>query len=71
MTAVEFERFMDKNETVIRGNVFMEGKDSSATGEYATYFEKEEKVYLEGNPTLRKKWERHSCRKDNILSERR
>ncbi|EMY25264.1 OstA-like domain protein [Leptospira interrogans serovar Australis str. 200703203] len=54
MTAVEFERFMDKNETVIRGNVFMEGKDSSATGEYATYFEKEEKVYLEGNPTLRK-----------------
>ncbi|PJZ56083.1 LptA/OstA family protein [Leptospira barantonii] len=54
MTAVEFERFMDKNETVIRGNVLIEGKDSSATGEYATYFEKEEKVYLEGNPTLRK-----------------
>lgn len=54
MTAVEFERFMDKNETVIRGNVLIEGKDSSATGEYATYFEKEEKVYLEGNPMLRK-----------------
>ncbi|MBE8401387.1 LptA/OstA family protein [Leptospira borgpetersenii] len=54
MTAVEFERFMDKNETVIRGNVLIEGKDSSATGEYATYFEKEEKVFLEGNPILRK-----------------
>ncbi|XDD48692.1 LptA/OstA family protein [Leptospira sp. WS92.C1] len=54
MTAVEFERFLDKNETVIRGNVIIEGKDSSATGEYATYFEKEEKVYLEGNPTLKK-----------------
>ncbi|MBM9498915.1 hypothetical protein JWG44_01420 [Leptospira sp. 201903071] len=54
MTAIEFERFMDKNETVIRGNVLIEGKDSSATGEYATYFEKEEKVYLEGNPTLKK-----------------
>ncbi|EMN56704.1 LptA/OstA family protein [Leptospira borgpetersenii] len=54
MTAVEFERFMDKNEIVIRGNVLIEGKDSSATGEYATYFEKEEKVFLEGNPILRK-----------------
>ncbi|EMJ95639.1 LptA/OstA family protein [Leptospira alstonii] len=54
MTAVEFERFMDKNETVIRGNVLIEGKDSSATGEYATYYEKEEKLYLEGNPTLKK-----------------
>ncbi|WP_061222389.1 LptA/OstA family protein [Leptospira weilii] len=54
MTAIEFERFMDKNETVIRGNVLIEGKDSFATGEYATYFEKEEKVFLEGNPILRK-----------------
>ncbi|EMN90461.1 LptA/OstA family protein [Leptospira weilii] len=54
MTAIEFERFMDKNETVIRGNVLVEGKDSFATGEYATYFEKEEKVFLEGNPILRK-----------------
>ncbi|EQA43342.1 lipopolysaccharide transport system LptA/LptD domain protein [Leptospira broomii serovar Hurstbridge str. 5399] len=52
MTAQEFERFLDKDETVIRGNVFIKAKGSQAMGEYATYYEKDETIYLEGNPRI-------------------
>ncbi|MCE9500770.1 MAG: hypothetical protein K8R21_09750 [Leptospira sp.] len=54
LKAVEIERFMDKKEIVARGNVSIETEDSVARGEFATYVEEEERIYLEGNPTLDK-----------------
>ncbi|PJZ69529.1 hypothetical protein CH373_16435 [Leptospira perolatii] len=50
--AQEFERFLDRDETVIRGNITIQGKGTQAQGEYATYYEKEETVHLEGNPRM-------------------
>ncbi|MGJ4747370.1 LptA/OstA family protein [Leptospira sp. SA-E8] len=52
ITAQEFERFLDQKETVIRGNIWIKSKSTEAQGEYATYFENEESVLLEGNPRI-------------------
>ncbi|EMK01756.1 LptA/OstA family protein [Leptospira sp. WS58.C1] len=52
ITAQEFERFLDQKETVIRGNIWIKSKSTEAQGEYATYFENEESVTLEGNPRI-------------------
>jgi lipopolysaccharide export system protein LptA len=52
ITAVEIERFEEKKEMVTRGNVVIESETSIAKGEYATYYEVEEKIVLEGDPTL-------------------
>lgn len=52
ITAVEIERFEERKEMVTRGNVVIESETSTAKGEYATYFEDEEKIVLEGDPTL-------------------
>ncbi|MBE7411303.1 MAG: hypothetical protein L6Q54_00960 [Leptospiraceae bacterium] len=52
LTAVEIEKFSDKKEIVARGEVTITTEDSISKGEFATYFEEEEKIYLEGNPTL-------------------
>ena len=54
MTAIEIERFMDREEMVARGNVVITGPDYVASGAYATYYEKEKKIHLEGNPVLQK-----------------
>lgn len=50
--AVVFERFGDKKEIVARGNVFIDSSSSKARGEYATYYEEEKKIILEGDPTI-------------------
>ncbi|PJZ26055.1 hypothetical protein CH352_05610 [Leptospira hartskeerlii] len=52
ITAQEFERFLDQKETVIRGNIWIKSKSTEAQGEYATYFENDESVILEGNPRI-------------------
>jgi len=52
ITSVIIERFIDKKEIVTRGNVKIVSQTSTAKGEYATYFENEEKIVLEGNPSL-------------------
>ncbi|MEI1278117.1 LptA/OstA family protein [Leptospira venezuelensis] len=52
ITAQEFERFLDQKETVIRGNIWIKSKSTEAQGEYATYFENDESVLLEGNPRI-------------------
>ncbi|TGL59437.1 LptA/OstA family protein [Leptospira sarikeiensis] len=52
ITAQEFERFMDKKETVIRGDIRINSRSTEAQGEYATYFENEESMLLEGNPRI-------------------
>jgi lipopolysaccharide export system protein LptA len=52
ITAVVIERFIDRKEIVTRGNVKIVSQTSTARGEYATYFENEEKIVLEGNPSL-------------------
>ncbi|HNC01661.1 MAG TPA: hypothetical protein PLS71_25700, partial [Leptospiraceae bacterium] len=54
MTAIEVERFGDKKEIVCRGDVNLVSSDSTIHGEYATYFEESEKMYVEGNPSLKK-----------------
>ncbi len=52
ITAQEFERFLDKHETVIRGDIRIKAKSTEALGEYATYYEDEESILLEGNPRI-------------------
>jgi lipopolysaccharide export system protein LptA len=52
LSAVFIERFDEKKEAVARGNVDIETQTSKAHGEYATYFEEEDKLVLEGNPSL-------------------
>jgi lipopolysaccharide export system protein LptA len=52
ITSIEIERFEDKKEMVIRGDVLIQSESSKARGEYATYFEQEEKIVLEGDPSL-------------------
>jgi lipopolysaccharide export system protein LptA len=52
--AVEIERFIDREEIVARGDVRIETESAKARGEYATYFESEEKIVLEGDPSLEK-----------------
>lgn len=54
MTAIEIERFGERKEIVSRGNVNLVSSDSTIHGEYATYFEESEKMYVEGNPSLKK-----------------
>jgi len=50
--SVEVERFEEKKEIVIRGDVQIVSEASRAFGEFATYYEEEEKIILEGDPTL-------------------
>ncbi|EPG66551.1 LptA/OstA family protein [Leptospira wolffii] len=50
--AQEFERFTDKKETVIRGDIRIKAKNTDALGEYATYYENDESIILEGNPRI-------------------
>lgn len=52
ITCVELERFEDRKEMVTRGNVVIQSQTSKAKGEYATYYEDEEKIVLEGDPIL-------------------
>jgi lipopolysaccharide export system protein LptA len=52
VTAVVIERFIDKKEIVTRGDVKIQSQSSIARGEFATYYEQEEKIVLEGNPSL-------------------
>lgn len=52
LTAVFLERFDERSETVARGDVQVETQTATATGEYATYYEKRDELVLEGNPTL-------------------
>lgn len=52
LSAVFLERFELKNEMVARGNVEVETLSAKAKGEFATYFEKEDRLVLEGNPRL-------------------
>lgn len=52
LSAVVLERFEDRNEMVSRGNVVVETATAKAKGEFATYFEKEDRLVLEGNPSL-------------------
>ncbi|GBF49045.1 OstA-like domain protein [Leptospira ryugenii] len=52
LTAVFIERFEEKKEAVARGDVQIQTQSSQATGEYATYYEKENRLELEGNPNL-------------------
>ena len=53
MTSIEIERFGEKKEVVSRGDVNLVSNESTVHGEYATYFEESEKMYVEGNPSLK------------------
>ncbi len=46
------ERFGEKKEIVFRGDVRVETETAKVFGEFATYFEEEEKLVIEGNPIL-------------------
>jgi lipopolysaccharide export system protein LptA len=52
LTASEIERFGNLKEIVCRGNVEIKSENSTLNGEYATYFEETEKLFLEGNPSM-------------------
>ncbi|MCB1176707.1 MAG: hypothetical protein KDK36_03915 [Leptospiraceae bacterium] len=54
MTTVELERFSDRKEIVARGNVVIESENSTVKGQYATYYEEEKKLVVEGNPTFQR-----------------
>jgi lipopolysaccharide export system protein LptA len=53
MTSVEIERFGEKKEIVSRGEVNLVSNESTVHGEYATYFEENEKMFVDGNPSLK------------------
>ena len=53
--AVEIERFLDKKETVLRGDLKIESGNIVITGEYATYYDEEEKIVIRGNPIFTQK----------------
>jgi len=52
LSSVFIERFDEKKEAVARGDVSIQTQSSTAHGEYATFFEEEDKLVLEGNPSL-------------------
>ncbi|MDF3821488.1 LptA/OstA family protein [Leptospira sp. 96542] len=54
LSSVYIERFDEKKEMVARGDVAVETQTATAKGEFATYFEKEDQLVLEGNPSLTK-----------------
>lgn len=53
MTSIEIERFGEKKEIVSRGEVNLVSSESTVMGEYATYFEESEKMFVDGNPSLK------------------
>lgn len=53
MTSIEIERFGEKKEIVSRGEVNLVSNESTVNGEYATYFEESEKMFVDGNPSLK------------------
>jgi lipopolysaccharide export system protein LptA len=50
----ELERFEDRKEMILKGNIRIISEKVKAYGEFATYFEDKEVLILEGNPTLDK-----------------
>jgi lipopolysaccharide export system protein LptA len=50
----ELERFEEKKEMVLKGNIQIKSEKVKAYGEFATYYEDQEVLVLEGNPTLDK-----------------
>jgi lipopolysaccharide export system protein LptA len=53
MTSIEIERFGERKEIVSRGEVNLVSNESTVNGEYATYFEESEKMFVDGNPSLK------------------
>jgi len=54
LKAEVLERFGLKKEIVCRGNVIVDTQSNQAQGEYATFYEEEEKLVIEGNPRLKR-----------------
>ena len=61
LTTVEIERFIDKKEIVARGNVLIQSDNGNIRGQYATYYEDEKKMYVEGNPSLERDGSKVFC----------
>jgi lipopolysaccharide export system protein LptA len=61
LTAVEIERFGNLKEIVFRGNVEIAMDTATLNGEYATYFESEKKIHLDGNPSINRDGKKVFC----------
>ncbi len=61
LSTVEIERFSDKNEIVARGNVLIDSENGKIRGQYATYYEKEKVIHVEGNPSIEREGSKIYC----------
>jgi lipopolysaccharide export system protein LptA len=69
LTCVEVERFVEKKEVVFRGNLQLDSENGLIKGQYATYYEDEKKLVVEGKPTLEKDGGKVDCGKITIFTE--
>lgn len=61
LTTIEIERFTEKKEIVARGNVNIESENGTVRGQFATYYETEKKLVVEGNPSLERDEKKIFC----------
>jgi lipopolysaccharide export system protein LptA len=61
LTTVELERFDDRKEIVARGNVQILSESGIIRGQFATYFEEEKKILVNGNPSIERDGSKISC----------
>jgi lipopolysaccharide export system protein LptA len=61
LTTVEIERFSEKNEIVARGNVLIDSENGKIRGQYATYYEKDKVIHVEGNPSIEREGSKIYC----------
>ena len=52
--AQEIERFLERKETVLKGNLIVKSNNIEIKGEYATYYDESEKMIIYGNPSFKR-----------------
>ena len=61
LTTVELERFDDRKEIVARGDVQILSESGIIRGQFATYYEEEKKILVNGNPSIERDGSKISC----------
>jgi lipopolysaccharide export system protein LptA len=61
LTTVELERFVERKEIVARGDVQILSENGIIRGQFATYYEEEKKISVEGNPSIERDGSKISC----------
>jgi lipopolysaccharide export system protein LptA len=61
LTTVELERFDERKEIVARGDVQILSESGIIRGQFATYYEEEKKILVNGNPSIERDGSKISC----------